>query len=99
MQLALKRGDDADADLRTWVQCYTGSVRKAHKMFKKVDRKTASDVEGCRATNLVAEAGEIAVSTILDSTLCLLSKQIVKSSFHEKRVLCCVMRINCKGWS
>ena len=32
-QLALKRGDDAD--LRTWVQCYTGSVRKAKKMFKK----------------------------------------------------------------
>jgi|UPI000220D57B hypothetical protein len=70
---------------------------RQRRCSRKVGRKTASDVDGCRAINLVAEAGEIAVSTILlESTLCLLSKQIVvpssskwwlvsKSSFHEKR--------------
>jgi hypothetical protein len=93
--LALKRGDDVA--LQTRVQCCARLVKKAQKLLKKVNKKTASDIEGYRVINLVAEAREIALS-ILESTFHLLSKKIampssskwslISKSFQKKRIVC-----------
>ncbi|EES14446.1 uncharacterized protein LOC8074028 [Sorghum bicolor] len=95
MQMALRRGDGVA--LQTKIQCYVRSVKKAQKLFKKVNKKAATDIKGCRLINLVSEAREIAVS-ILESTLHLLSKQIampssskwslVSKSFQKKTIMC-----------
>ncbi|XP_020407410.1 uncharacterized protein [Zea mays] len=95
IQLALKRGDHTAA--HTKIQCYVRSAKKAQKLFKKVNKKTVSDIEGCWVINLVAGAREIA-ALILESTLHLLSKQIVvtssskwslvSKSFRKKCVIC-----------
>jgi hypothetical protein len=96
VQLALERGDHTAA--HTKIQCYVRSAKKAQKLFKKVNKKTASDIEGCWVINLVAEAREIAV-LILESTLHLMLKQIVipssskwslvSKSFRKKCVVSC----------
>ncbi|KAL6661961.1 hypothetical protein ACP70R_001345 [Stipagrostis hirtigluma subsp. patula] len=69
--LALKRGDDAAAQVKAYIQL----TNKMHKQFKKVCKKTTSDENDCRVVKLLVEARLITTS-LLKSTSCLLSKQI-----------------------
>ncbi|RCV32241.1 hypothetical protein SETIT_6G242700v2 [Setaria italica] len=64
---SLKRGDDAAAQLKAYIQI----TNKAHKQFKKVCKKTTSDEKDCRVIKLLAEARSITTS-VLEYTSCLL---------------------------
>uniref|UniRef100_A0A0D3H2Z4 Uncharacterized protein n=1 Tax=Oryza barthii TaxID=65489 RepID=A0A0D3H2Z4_9ORYZ len=90
MMLAIKRGEDASAQVKAYIRL----AKKARKQFKKVSKKTASDKMDCRVVKLLAEAREITVS-LLESTSCFLSKKIetpkwslVSATFQKSKVMC-----------
>ncbi|XP_066353604.1 uncharacterized protein [Miscanthus floridulus] len=73
--LVLKRGDDASIQAK--IQLYIRLAKNAQKQFKKASKKTTttSDKE-CKLVRLLLKARLVAAS-LLDSTLCLVSKQVV----------------------
>ncbi|KAL6858692.1 hypothetical protein ACP4OV_017694 [Aristida adscensionis] len=88
--LALKRGDNSTAQIKAYIQL----TKKAHKHFRKVYKKTASDEKDCRVVRLLAEARMISTS-LLESASSLLSKQIempkrslVPKTFQKGKVVC-----------
>ncbi|KAL6614896.1 hypothetical protein ACP70R_037166 [Stipagrostis hirtigluma subsp. patula] len=93
LQFVLRRGDDASAQAKR--QSYVYLVKKAQKQSKKISKKTTFDKEECKLARLLLKARMIAVS-LLDSTLCLLSKQVtapkrslVSKAFQKTRVVVC----------
>ncbi|KAL6614897.1 hypothetical protein ACP70R_037167 [Stipagrostis hirtigluma subsp. patula] len=92
LQSVLRRG--ADSNTQAKIQPYISLVKKAQKQFKKISKKTAFEKE-CKLARLLMKARMIAFS-LLDSTLCLLSKQVVmpkrslvSKAFQKRRVAVC----------
>ncbi|KAF7095652.1 hypothetical protein CFC21_097768 [Triticum aestivum] len=88
--LVLKRGEDATCQFKEYIRL----AKKAQKQFKKISKKTASDKNDSRVVMLMAEAREITIS-LLESTSCILSKQIempkwslVSKTLQKSKVVC-----------
>jgi DNA-binding IscR family transcriptional regulator len=91
--LALRRGDDASAQAK--IQSYIRSIRKAQKQFKKTSKKATSDKDDCKLVRLMSRA-RLAAASLLESALCLLSKQVaiskrslVSKAFQKRSVVVC----------
>ncbi|GJN18359.1 hypothetical protein PR202_gb05512 [Eleusine coracana subsp. coracana] len=96
LQVVLRRGDARLANTQVKIQYYTSLVKKAHKQIKKISKKSTLDKEDCKLVKLsLVKARMIAIS-LLESTLCLLSKQVfmpkrslVSKTFQKRRVIIC----------
>jgi hypothetical protein len=91
--LVLRRGDGASTQAK--IQSYTRVVRTARKQFKKTSKKATSNEDACRLVRLMAKA-RLAVASLLESALCLLSKQVampkrslVSKAFQKRGVVIC----------
>jgi hypothetical protein len=91
LQMAIRKGDNEA--VQVGVQYYSRLLKKAKKHFKKTVKKVTSSKEDCRMVRLLSEARKITTS-LLDSTLHLLSKQIaapkrslVSKAFQKKNSL------------
>ncbi|RCV32240.1 hypothetical protein SETIT_6G242600v2 [Setaria italica] len=88
--LSLKRGDDAAAQVRAYIQL----TKKAHKQFKKVFKKTTSDEKDCKVV-MVLEEARLITTSLLEFTSCLLSKQfemprrsVISKTFQKGKLVC-----------
>ncbi|GJM93882.1 hypothetical protein PR202_ga10475 [Eleusine coracana subsp. coracana] len=92
LQVVLRRGD---ARTQAKIQYYTSLVKKAHKQMTKISKKSTLDKEDCKLVKLSLKARMIAIS-LLESTVCLLSKQVfmpkrslVSKAFQKRRIVIC----------
>ncbi|XBI37946.1 hypothetical protein VPH35_123134 [Triticum aestivum] len=87
VQLSLERVDGAAVHLAQIAAdlaiSYARLSRKAQRLCKRISGKVASDMEGCGAIKMTAEARDIAI-VILKSTLHLFLKQITISKFSSR---------------
>ncbi|KAG2585627.1 uncharacterized protein LOC120713794 [Panicum virgatum] len=88
--LSLKRGDNAAAQVKAYIQL----AKKTHKQFKTVCKKTTSDKKDCRVVKVLEEA-RIITTLLFESTSCLLSKQfempkwsIISKTFQKGKLVC-----------
>jgi hypothetical protein len=94
--VVLRRGDDASIQAK--IQSYIHLVKNAQKQFKKASKKTTtttSEKEECKLVRLLLKARLVA-SSLLDSTLCLVSKQVampkrslVSKALQKRSVVVC----------
>ncbi|KAM0821758.1 hypothetical protein ACQ4PT_071975 [Festuca glaucescens] len=81
--LALRRGEDACAQVKAYIRL----SKKAQKQFKKISKKSVSDKD-CRMVMLMAEAREMTIS-LLESTCRVLSKQVeMPKTFQRSKFMC-----------